>query len=945
MSKPKEILMLEEELGVKFVEVPYNEENDSFDFEYSTNSKGQVIRLFLDLLTSTELNKLPKNISNCRNLKKILVQNSSISDFNEIRDLKELEYLNLAFNNITDISWVKDLTKLKRLVLSTNQITNISSIKNVKNLIELDLSYNQITDILSIKNAKNLIKLDLSYNQITDISSIENLKNLKELYLSSNRVTKITSLKNLIFLKTLDLSNNFISDISALSALSNLEFLYLENNIIEDISALNKITSLNDFKLSENQISNILALKNLVSIERLYLDNNKIIDISALSNLSKLKFLALEDNQIKDVTPLKNLISLEDIYLKNNQIKDISFIINLRNLITIDLYSNQIENIPPDIVKLPNLNLASSIYNSKNLNFKYSFIFQTSPEELERFNQKLKSKIPKLLNIPNLGKIFHGERFSFIETEKNQVFLEVFKDSGIYIYMLGNPSTQKEILYKIRAHFDKELNDFEPNFKNNKNSKIVQRTFSYPINDEYNLIVLYDSLIAAKRLNEIRYFVGEETIPIDDLIEYIGIKDDEINKKWQGTDYITNIEVKNFKLFEHLKFELQPNINIILGHNGLGKTSILQSISIGLLSPTSNNENKPNDYEKYIKKNTERAEIFVNYGEKEQRHLHVDKSGLIVFKSAQIEKNLLLSYGVNLNSDQEKIEIIEKLIEGNGDKHYTASIFKDYSNDFNNPQTLLFELIQQEADVANQIIDLLMDTLNEFLKLMPENETLILVKNGSRFKFKDFAGNLLDINHLSEGYKDHILLITDIVTRIIAARNTLFGKDVAITVDLLTNAKGIILIDEFDRHLHPSWQRKLLPQLKKTFPNIQFILTTHNPFSLQSAVGANAIELFIENGEIKAENSIIKQQNILGIIEKYYTKDFFDNETQNLLKEFSKLLDKIYEGNIDLVYSSEFRNVVQKLYNLGDEINSEITANLNQLNSELKKLNKEEFAL
>ena len=44
--------------------------------------------------------------------------------------------------------------------------------------------------------------------------------------------------------------------------------------------------------------------------------------------------------------------------------------------------------------------------------------------------------------------------------------------------------------------------------------------------------------------------------------------------------------------------------------------------------------------------------------------------------------------------------------------------------------------------------------------------------------------------------------------------------------------EGIVLIDEFDKHLHPRWQSRLVNQLTETFPKIQFIMTTHNPISI-----------------------------------------------------------------------------------------------------------------
>lgn len=50
----------------------------------------------------------------------------------------------------------------------------------------------------------------------------------------------------------------------------------------------------------------------------------------------------------------------------------------------------------------------------------------------------------------------------------------------------------------------------------------------------------------------------------------------------------------------------------------------------------------------------------------------------------------------------------------------------------------------------------------------------------------------------------------------------------------LQQTHGIVLIDELDLHLHPRWQRSVVENLRTTFPNIQFICTTHSPFLIQS---------------------------------------------------------------------------------------------------------------
>ena len=60
--------------------------------------------------------------------------------------------------------------------------------------------------------------------------------------------------------------------------------------------------------------------------------------------------------------------------------------------------------------------------------------------------------------------------------------------------------------------------------------------------------------------------------------------------------------------------------------------------------------------------------------------------------------------------------------------------------------------------------------------------------------------------------------------------------------------EGIILIDEIDLHLHPQWQRRVLPALTQTFPNCQFIVTTHSPQVLSEVPGESVF--ILENGKL-----------------------------------------------------------------------------------------------
>ena len=85
----------------------------------------------------------------------------------------------------------------------------------------------------------------------------------------------------------------------------------------------------------------------------------------------------------------------------------------------------------------------------------------------------------------------------------------------------------------------------------------------------------------------------------------------------------------------------------------------------------------------------------------------------------------------------------------------------------------------------------------------------------------DINGTTLEVRQLSDGERSVLALVLDIAKRLSQANPRL--------EDPLTSAQAVILIDEIDLHLHPQWQRKIVGNLEKTFPNCQFIATTHSP--------------------------------------------------------------------------------------------------------------------
>jgi energy-coupling factor transporter ATP-binding protein EcfA2 len=124
----------------------------------------------------------------------------------------------------------------------------------------------------------------------------------------------------------------------------------------------------------------------------------------------------------------------------------------------------------------------------------------------------------------------------------------------------------------------------------------------------------------------------------------------------------------------------------------------------------------------------------------------------------------------------------------------------------------------------------------EFLRddLMPNQITVDRVDSDGLW-LKDRHGVQLAWGEMSDGYRAAAALLADIMRHLIGTHGLegLTGK----TADGKTVVKrsGVVLIDEIDAHLHPEWQREIGFWLKRHFPNIQFLVTTHSPIICQAA--------------------------------------------------------------------------------------------------------------
>ena len=148
----------------------------------------------------------------------------------------------------------------------------------------------------------------------------------------------------------------------------------------------------------------------------------------------------------------------------------------------------------------------------------------------------------------------------------------------------------------------------------------------------------------------------------------------------------------------------------------------------------------------------------------------------------------------------------------------------------------------------------------------------------------DKNGETLNVLQLSQGEKSLMALVGDIARRLAMMNPGLENP---------LNGDGIILIDEVDMHLHPSWQRSIIKRLTETFPNCQFILTTHSPLVISDY--KHVLVYSLENGEL------IQVPSQYGQDANTVLLDVMDTDIRNktINKSINDLLDFIQEKKLE----------------------------------------------
>src|ERR1700752_593660 len=313
-------------------------------------------------------------------------------------------------------------------------------------------------------------------------------------------------------------------------------------------------------------------------------------------------------------------------------------------------------------------------------------------------------------------------------------------------------------------------------------------------------------------------------------------------KFFSQTRYIESVEIRNFKVIKHIKlnFAQTPDAGswlLILGENGTGKSSLLQAVAIALMGDKERERLGVNDGTRlatYPRTPNEVVKGFVKVklsGGVEPIKLEFSSNDPQITTNAPEPKVLLLGYSAT------------RLLPFKGARLTKGSRFSKTDNLFN-PSLALTKsstwLHQLEPPTRFYYVE---ESLKRLMMLKAGDH--LSKTNDGRIQVKAFGGSTVYLEDLSAGYQSVVALSTDIMSVLLELW------------DSVSVAEGIVLIDEIDAHLHPRWKMQIVERLRKTFPRVQFFVTSHEPLSLR---GLNQKEVAVMTRSARGRVSMMTDE-------------------------------------------------------------------------------------
>lgn len=382
---------------------------------------------------------------------------------------------------------------------------------------------------------------------------------------------------------------------------------------------------------------------------------------------------------------------------------------------------------------------------------------------------------------------------------------------------------------------------------------------------------------------------------------------------------LNSIYMENFKGITKLDLQLEGKTTIFFGINGVGKSTILRSIDLlyaNIIWKITKSKKLADLEEDDISFGKSKALIRGNFDfdsqlylpynrsisrkdgrkhnqdnlialveEFERRYIssnYEDESGNWI--NIEDEKNMpiFVNYGVNRlvldipvrpshNKQFTKLNAFDKAIESKIDFKQLFEWFRN-QEDIENQEKVRTNVNHQDRSLK-AVKSAMLAMLDGFENIRIERSPLAMKVN------KD--GKTLNIKQLSDGERCTIALFGDLARRLSMANPSLENP---------LEGVGVVLIDELDLHMHASWQRKVVRVLRDTFPNIQFIITTHSAQIIgEMGSDCNIYSLYRNDDNVECRKEI----STYGLDSNSILEDIL--MTDHVSKEVKRLVSVMYE--------------------------------------------------
>jgi len=224
----------------------------------------------------------------------------------------------------------------------------------------------------------------------------------------------------------------------------------------------------------------------------------------------------------------------------------------------------------------------------------------------------------------------------------------------------------------------------------------------------------------------------------------------------------------------------------------------------------------------------------------------------------------------------------------------SSTVLTEISNKYGKDSHIWNALTDLKASTRDRQLTAVRTAISTF---MPGFTNLRVQRKPRLHMAIDKHGVKLNVSQLSQGEKSMMALVGDIARRLAMMNQSLANP---------LQGDGIVLIDEVDLHLHPKWQRNLVRQLSETFPNCQFVLTTHSPLVISDA--KDVLCYVLSDGELQ------ECKGLYGLDANQVLLSVMDTDVRNT--QIQQRLDRLFE----FLQDGKLAEAKNEYHSLADEL-------------------------